>query len=112
MRKILLVFMLLAATTALAVNVTASWTPPTEGSPVVEYQLYITADGEDFFTGYTPDTFLTITLPDDPFVEYVGVVRGKDAMDRWGEWSLPSDPYVVDPGIPGPPTDVVLEILR
>jgi hypothetical protein len=84
------------------VNVRASWSPPTEGSPVVLYVLQLSVNGEQFFTyGTTEDTTMIVTVT--MHNEYIARVAGIDAQDRQGPWSLPSDPYVYDPGMPGEP---------
>lgn len=83
-------------------TVTATWTAPTEGSPVVEYELRITGSDGSEFTVYTADlTYQFAPGTFEPNVEYVATVRGKDAQDRAGPWSVPSNPYVFDPGPPG-----------
>lgn len=108
MRIFTLAAPLVLATTASAVDLTVTWTAPSTGSPVVEYEVYVTADGQAFFTGYTPDTSINLAVPDTPFVEYVAVVRGRDALDRAGPWSDPSEPFIVDFGPPGTPTGATI----
>jgi hypothetical protein len=82
--------------------VTATWDAPTEGSPVVFYVLEIYEDGELFIVDTTEDT--SFVVPAGIFLagpQYTARVRGVDAQDRTGPWSLWSDPYVFDPGPPG-----------
>lgn len=83
-------------------QVRAVWSPPTTGSPVVEYWLEILEDGVPFMLVETPDTahvFQPGTF--QPDIEYIARVQGVDARDRHGPWSSPSEPYVFDAGPPG-----------
>jgi hypothetical protein len=82
--------------------VTASWEAPTEGSPVVFYVLEIYEDGVLFIFDTTENTSYVVEagiFQAGP--QYTARVRGVDAQDRTGPWSLWSDPYVFDPGPPG-----------
>ncbi|HOX26952.1 MAG TPA: fibronectin type III domain-containing protein [Candidatus Krumholzibacteria bacterium] len=102
---ILAVLSLLGALPAAAqttVEVTASWTPPTEGSPVDHYILQLSTDGGPFSTvasvsgtSYVLDLEIGHT--------YIARVAGVDAQDRQGPWSVSSDPYSPDLGPPGQP---------
>lgn len=82
--------------------VTASWDPPTEGSPVVFYVLEIYEAGALFLSEQVYET--SYLIPAGVFqanVPYTARVRGVDAQGRTGPWSLWSDEYVFDPGPPG-----------
>ena len=103
MRRIIVSLVLLVwALTALAgPTVTASWTPPTEGTTAVEYRMELYADDVLLATYYDiSDTFYV--LPDiiEPVIQYTVRVRGHDADGVGGPWSDYSDPYVsgVEPG--------------
>jgi hypothetical protein len=90
----------------------ASWRPPTEGSPVVVYHLQVLDEvmGEIVFSVSTPDTFYRIPPGVmQPLEGYIARVRGEDAVQRVGPWSLPSDVYVYDPGAPGEPSQMTWE---
>jgi hypothetical protein len=83
-------------------QVTGRWTAPTEGSPVVFYELEVLAGEEPFLVVTTEDTqylFAPGTFEVD--VPYVARVRGVDAKDREGPWSEWSEPFIWDPGPPG-----------
>ena len=87
---------------AQTVQVTASWTPPTEGSPVDHYILQISTDGGPFATvGSVTGTSYTLNLTVNN--TYIARVAGVDDQDRQGVWSLGSDPYTPDLGPPGQP---------
>ena len=95
----------LPASAQTSVQVTASWDPPTTGSPVVHYVLQLSVDGGQ--------TYGTVATVEDTSVQleleigqtYIARVAGVDSQDRQGPWSLPSDPYTPDivPGPPGQP---------
>ncbi len=78
----------------------ATWTPPTEGTPVEYYVFKLMADGDTVWTTTTPDTFLVIEPEIEYGVAYTAVVMGVDAKGRQGPWSEESDPYT-DAGPPG-----------
>ena len=85
-------------------EITASWSPPTTGSPVVMYMLQVFADGELDMVVQTPDTSYTWNPGVFEWhVTYVARVAGVDALDRQGPWSEDSDELVLDPGEPGQP---------
>jgi hypothetical protein len=85
-----------------SVQVTASWTAPTEGSPVDHYILQISTDGGPFVTvGSVTGTEYVLDL--DVGSTYVARVAGVDAQSRQGAWSESSDPYTPDIGPPGAP---------
>lgn len=87
---------------AQTVQVTASWTAPTEGSPVDHYVLQLSTDGGPFTTvGSVTGTSYTLDL--DVGSTYIARVAGVDAQDRQGPWSPESDPYSPDIGPPGQP---------
>ncbi len=100
----LLALSLLGALPAAAqtVQVEASWTAPTEGSPVDHHILQISTDGGPFTTVGSV-TGLSYTLTLDVGSTYVARVAGVDAQDRQGPWSEESDPYTPDIGPPGQP---------
>jgi hypothetical protein len=84
------------------VQVTASWTAPTEGSPVDHYILQLSTDGGPFVTvGSVTGTEYVLEL--EVGSTYVARVGGVDAQDRQGPWSESSDPYTPDIGPPGAP---------
>ncbi len=71
---------------AQTVQVTASWTPPTEGSPVDHYILQISTDGGPFATvGSVTGTSYILNLK--VVNTYVARVAGVDDQDRQGPWS-------------------------
>jgi hypothetical protein len=83
-------------------EITATWTAPTEGTPAVRYEVEVSgSDGSQFsvFSNNTEHIFAPGTF--EIGVEYIARVRAFDAQDRVGPWSVPSDPYVWDPGPPG-----------
>lgn len=87
---------------AQTVEVTASWTAPTEGSPVDHYVLQLSVDGGPFSTvASVAGTSHALQLDVDS--TYVARVAGVDAQDRQGPWSESSDPYSPDLGPPGQP---------
>lgn len=87
----------------------ASWTPPTEGSPVERYILQVSTNGSTFQTLSDSITNTTYTFEAVWLQTYVARVAGIDALDRQGLWSELSDPYVPDQGEPGPPSIPVIE---
>jgi hypothetical protein len=92
----------LPAAAQTSVQVTASWNPPTEGSPVVHYVLQLSIDGGNFTTVATVEG-VSHVLELEIDRTYIARVAGVDAQDRQGPWSLPSDPYTPDVGAPGQP---------
>ncbi|MEZ4389132.1 MAG: fibronectin type III domain-containing protein [Candidatus Krumholzibacteriia bacterium] len=87
---------------AQTVQVSASWAPPSEGSPVDHYVLQLSTDGGPFTTvGSVTGTSYTMELAVGS--TYIARVAGVDAQDRQGPWSLGSDPYSPDLGPPGQP---------
>lgn len=104
---IVLLVAFVTAAAAYQVDVTCSWTPPTEGSPVVTYVLEISENGGPFVqvaTTEAPQTSVTLTL--ESWTTYVARVAAIDAQDRQGPWSEPSDPYTPDYGPPGQPGSI------
>jgi hypothetical protein len=98
----LALFGALPAAAQTIVQVTASWTPPTEGSPVDHYVLQLSIDGGPFTTvGSVTGTSYTLDLAVGQ--SYVARVAGIDAEDRQGPWSEASDAYSPDVGPPGQP---------
>ena len=92
----------LPAAAQTSVQVTASWNPPTEGSPVQHYVFQLSIDGAPFSTiGTVQGTSYQLEL--EIGRTYIARVAGVDAQDRQGPWSLPSDPYAPDVGPPGQP---------
>ena len=90
-----------------SVEVTASWTPPTTGSPVDHYVFQLSTDGGPFTTvGSVTSTNYILDLDTDH--TYVARVAGVDALDRQGPWSTDSDPYTPDVGPPGQPGKPIL----
>ena len=94
----------------------ASWQPPTEGSPVVNYhlELWTSTPGEGYtllelvWSGATPETSLQI--PEGIMVlntTYRARVNGEDAQGRVGPWSIPSHAYTYDLGEPGVPGEII-----
>lgn len=92
--------------------VTATWTPPTTGSPVHHYTFRLFEDGVILATySDIPDTFLVI--PEgvlERFSEYTADVAGVDVLSRQGPWSDPSTPYTWDEGAPGGCSAVAWEV--
>jgi hypothetical protein len=104
MLAVLVAVGVLGAHPALAqtVEVTANWSPPTEGSPVDHYILQLSTNGGPFTTvGSVEGTSYTLELTVGS--TYVARVAGVDAESRQGPWSLESDPYTPDLGPPGQP---------
>ena len=84
------------------VDVIASWTAPTTGSPVATYILQLSVDGGPFIDyATTTETSVTVTL--DNLRTYVARVAAIDSLGRQGPWSAESDPYLADLGLPGQP---------
>ena len=84
------------------VQVTATWNPPTTGSPVQHYILQLSTNGGPFTTvasvagnSFALDLVVGVT--------YTARVAGVDSQDRQGSWSETSDPYTPDLGPPGQP---------
>jgi hypothetical protein len=92
----------LPAAAQTTVEVTASWTPPSEGSPVHHYILQLSTDGGPFVTvGSVTGTSYVLDL--EVGQTYVARVAGVDDQDRQGPFSEDSDPYTPDVGPPGQP---------
>jgi len=84
------------------------WTEPTEGSPVVEYVVELNIDSAGWVQ-------VAITLlPEFTFADFEYLktyevrVAGVDAATRQGPFSLSSDPYVPDLGVPGAPSKPII----
>ena len=92
----------LPAAAQTTVEVTASWTPPTEGSPVHHYILQLSTDGGPFTTvGSVSGTSYVLDL--EVGHSYVARVAGVDDQGRQGPYSADSDPYSPGVGPPGQP---------
>jgi len=87
----------------------AEWTPPTEGSPVVNYHLQISVNGGEFVTLADNISGTNYSFTGAWLQTYVGRVAGIDEWDRQGPWSLESVPYTPDRGWPGAPGLPVIE---
>ena len=83
------------------VDVTATWTAPTEGNPVVMYMLQLSTDEGATWVEAALTEQLTVVLPLEVGVTYLARVAGRDYLDRWGPFSDPSEPYTPDKGPPG-----------
>lgn len=85
-------------------SVTYQWTTPAGGSPVVQYVVEVRVDGGDWVE-YLTTSNETVTFVNT--LEYLKTyevrVAGVDALDRQGPFSVPSDPYTPDLGVPGQP---------
>ena len=87
---------------AQTVQVTASWTAPSTGSPVHHYVVQLSTNGGAYQpAGTSTTTSISLTLAVGS--TYTVRVAGVDAQDRQGAYSLPSDPYTPDLGPPGQP---------
>lgn len=101
------VLMVSVAMAQTMVSAKASWNAPTEGSPVVTYVFQLSEEGGAFVTYATTDTtFINVDL--ELHKTYVARVAGVDALDRQGPWSMPSDPYTPDLGVPGAPSQPII----
>ena len=84
-----------------------TWAVPTGGSTVVHYVVQHRVDGGAWTTlGNTPNNTFTMMLTVGQSHELR--VAGVDAQDRQGPFSVPSDPYVPDPGAPAQPGKPIL----
>lgn len=84
-----------------------TWTVPEGGSPVVQYVVQHRVDGGDWVTvGTSPTNTYTLMLTVGQSHEMR--VAGVDAENRTGPFSVPSDPYVPDPGAPAQPGKPIL----
>lgn len=112
MRKIILTLLLSMVLITLAaaqtVDATASWTAPTEGSPVDHYVLQLSENGGPFYTVSDTITTTSFDVQLENLTTYVARVAGVDAQDRQGPWSEPSEPYTPDLGPPGAPTQPII----
>ncbi len=89
------------------VQVTATWTAPSTGSPVHHYVVQLSTNGGAYqAAGTTTTTSVTLTLTVGS--TYTVRVAGVDAQSRQGPYSLPSDPYTPDLGPPGQPGKPIL----
>jgi hypothetical protein len=84
------------------VQVTASWTAPSTGSPVHHYVVQLSTNGGAYQAAGTTTT-LSITLTLTVGSTYTVRVAGVDALSRQGTYSLPSEAYTPDIGAPGQP---------
>lgn len=83
---------------------TAGWSPPTYGTPVVQYVLQHQIETAEWtFVGTTEDTLFSLTIP---YAASSKVrVAGVDAEGRQGPWSLPSNPFNPSESMPGMPVN-------
>jgi len=88
--------------TAQPVDVTASWTAPSTGSPVQHYVAQISTNGGPFLPAGTSET-TSIDLALEVGATYTVRVAGVDDQGRQGPYSVASDPYTPDLGPPGQP---------
>lgn len=97
---ILILGVMTIAGAAAGKDVRATWTPPTEGSPAVGYELEVYTNGDMAFSVQIPDTTYLLTGI-EMFTVYTARVRAFDAQDRFGPWTPMSAPYIWDDGAPG-----------
>jgi glyoxylate utilization-related uncharacterized protein len=84
------------------VQVTATWTAPSTGSPVHHYVVQLSTNGGAYQSaGTSTTTSITLTLTVGS--TYTVRVAGVDAQSRQGVYSQASDPYTPDLGPPGQP---------
>ena len=84
-----------------------TWTVPEGGSAVVHYVVQHRVDGGDWVqVGTSPTNTYVMSLAVGQSHEIR--VAGVDAEDRMGPFSVPSDPYVPDPGAPAQPGKPIL----
>ncbi len=93
----------LPASAQTTVQVTASWSAPTEGSPVQQYVLQLSTNGGSYTTVATVQGGTSQVLTLEIGNTYTARVAGIDSQGRQGPWSLASDPYTPDVGPPGQP---------
>lgn len=108
MRKwTIIVAVLLAASLVIAAGTTRSvtyrTTKPTTGSPVTQYNWYLSDNSGTTWTlgASTADTVATLQLT--LLKTYIVRVEGVDALNRHGPFSVNSDPFTPDDGAPGAP---------
>ncbi len=95
----------MAATSALAqteMDVDYSWTAPTSGSAVDHYVIEHSIDGGSW-TQIATSNSNTFTLTATVGLSHQIRVAGVDASDRQGPFSVASDAYSPDPGLPSQP---------
>lgn len=91
-----------------APEVTYIWTAPTAGSTVVEYVVELNIDVAGWLeVARVPTTTVTFTTF-EYLKSYEVRVAGVDAANRQGPFSVSSDPYVPDQGVPGQPSKPVI----
>jgi hypothetical protein len=83
------------------------WNAPSTGSTVVHYVVQHLEGGGDWVTVGNTDTN-SYTLDLSVGVAHTIRVAGVDSEGRQGPWSVPSDPYMPDPGAPGQPGKPIL----
>jgi uncharacterized protein YdbL (DUF1318 family) len=102
MKRLALVFLLLAglASAQSVIEVNATWTAPTVGSPVVQYIVQLATDGgafADCCVSVVPSAAISLAVGH----VYVARVAARDAKGRQGVWSISSSSYEADTGVPG-----------
>lgn len=106
----LMTVVLLTGSQALAqteMEASYTWTVPEGGSTVVQYVVQHRVDGGTWTNiGTAPTNTFTLMLAVGQSHEIR--VAGVDAQDRQGPFSVPSDPYVPDPGAPQQPGKPIL----
>lgn len=92
---------------------TASWSPPTTGSPVVYYvlQLFETEGLMVWSINVADTTTVVAEQIIEPLIRYRARVAGVDQHDRQGPWSLWSNDYIFDYGLPDAPGTPVWTIV-
>ena len=94
--------MLIQGAALAQVPVNYQWTAPTTGSPVDHYVIQHSVNGGTFTqiaTSATNSYTLSASVGDTHQIRVAGV----DAESRQGGYSLPSDAYTPDLGVPGQP---------
>jgi len=95
----------MAATSAMAqteMDIDYSWSAPTSGSTVDHYVIEHSIDGGSW-TQIATSNSNTFTLAASVGVSHQIRVAGVDASDRQGPFSVASDAYSPDPGLPSQP---------
>lgn len=105
MKKILAVLavMVFAAGAYAQETVNYTWTAPTTGTAVDHYVVEHSEDGGDWVVVEGNQTTNSYQLVAEYNVEHRIRVAGVDTQGRQGTWSVPSDPYTPDLGVPGAP---------
>jgi hypothetical protein len=93
-------FVFLQGSNSMTTTLSYSWTPPTTGTPVARYEVFVQFDTQEFSLIDSTTTVPHVEFPAPLGKQVVVMVRGVDANGHRGPFSQPSEPFTAE--VPDP----------